>query len=103
MKVKMLLGILMGNKKFVSKFPDLFRMLKTSLSGNYKPGIKNIFIFTFLIFYIISPIDLIPGFFVGIGILDDITIAFFAMSKLFKEVDKFREWEKQKNAVFVIK
>ncbi len=102
MKAKELVGVVSKNKSFLSKFPDLFRMLKASFQGKYRPGIKNLFIFSFLILYLLSPIDLIPDFIIGIGFLDDITIAFFALSRLFKEVDKFREWEQQKNEVIVI-
>jgi len=93
MKGKHLLGIVSKDKNFISKIPILFRMLKASLKGKYKPGFKNLFIFTFLLLYIISPIDLIPDFLVGIGILDDLTVAYFAFSKLFKEVDKYLVWE----------
>ncbi|CVK16531.1 Uncharacterized membrane protein YkvA, DUF1232 family [Apibacter mensalis] len=102
MKAKHLLGIVSKNKSFISKIPVLFRMLMASLKGQYKPGIKNLFIFTFLIVYILSPLDLIPDFLVGIGFLDDLTIAFFAISKLMKEVDKFLEWEKQNHNTIVI-
>jgi uncharacterized membrane protein YkvA (DUF1232 family) len=102
MKAKHLLGIVSKDKSFVSKIPVLFRMLMASLKGQYKPGIKNLFIFTFLIIYVLSPIDLIPDFLVGIGFLDDLTIAFFAISKLFKEVDKYLEWEKQNHNTIVI-
>jgi uncharacterized membrane protein YkvA (DUF1232 family) len=102
MKAKHLLDIVSKDKSFVSKIPVLFRMLMASLKGQYKPGIKNLFIFTFLIIYVLSPIDLIPDFLVGIGFLDDLTIAFFAISKLFKEVDKYLEWEKQNHNTIVI-
>lgn len=103
MKFKKLIGIFFNHRRFLFKFPDLFRMLRASLLGHYKPGIKNLFISLFVIVYVISPLDLIPGFLVGIGILDDITLTFLALSKLFKEVDKFREWEKQKESIIVIK
>ncbi len=102
MKAKELVGVVSKDKTFLSKFPDLFRMLKVSFQGKYRPGIKNLFVFSFLMLYILSPIDLVPDFLIGVGILDDITIAFFALSRLFKEVDKFREWEQQKNQVIVI-
>lgn len=102
MKAKHLLGIVSKNKSFISKIPVLFRMLMASLKGQYKPGIKNLFIFTFLIVYVLSPLDLIPDFLVGIGFLDDLTIAFFAISKLMKEVDKFLEREKQNHNTIVI-
>ena len=91
------------NKSVIAKIPALFRMLKTAAQGKYRPGIKNLLIFILLIVYILSPIDLIPDFpLIGIGFLDDATIAFFALSKLFKEVDKFTEWEATQNQVIII-
>jgi uncharacterized membrane protein YkvA (DUF1232 family) len=95
-KVKHIATVVLRDKSFLSKIPALFRMLKVSLQGRYRPGIKNLVIFSLLILYLAFPIDLIPDFLIGIGILDDITIAFFALTKLFREVDKYIEWEKQK-------
>lgn len=98
MKAKKIVQIIAKNKSFASKISGLFEMLGQSLRGKYKPGVKNLFIFSFLIVYVLSPIDLIPDFLVGIGFLDDITLTFFALTRLFKEVDKFKEWQQKKNA-----
>ncbi|MDR3273430.1 MAG: DUF1232 domain-containing protein [Flavobacteriaceae bacterium] len=108
MKVKHILNIVSiakrvsKDKSAVAKIPALFRMLKASAQGKYRSGRKNLIICVLLIIYIISPIDLIPDFLVGIGILDDVAIAFFTLSKLFKEVDKFTEWEANQNTVIAI-
>jgi len=45
--------------------------------------------------YVISPIDLIPDFVLGIGALDDLAILALAIPMLMKEVDKFLLWEMQ--------
>lgn len=102
MKAKTIVNIVSKDKSFLTKIPQLFKMLRQSLQGKYKPGRKNIFIFSFLMLYLLSPIDLIPDFIIGIGFLDDITIAFFALNKLFREVDKFTEWQKKKDSVITI-
>jgi uncharacterized membrane protein YkvA (DUF1232 family) len=102
MKVKHIIGIISGSTSFLSRIPVLFKMLKASLSGKYRPGIKNLFIFSLLVMYLLFPIDLIPDFLVGIGILDDLTIAFFALTRLFKEVDNYAEWKEQRNKVAII-
>ncbi|PQL94101.1 YkvA family protein [Apibacter adventoris] len=102
MKAKTIINIVSKDKSFLTKIPQLFKMLRQSLQGKYKPGRNNIFIFSFLMLYLLSPIDLIPDFIIGIGFLDDITIAFFALNKLFREVDKFTEWQKKKDSVITI-
>jgi len=95
-------GKVTKNKSVMAKVPALLRMFKAAVQGKYRPGTKNLLIFILLVAYILSPIDLIPDFLIGIGILDDVTIAFFALSKLFKEVDKFTAWEADQNQVIII-
>ena len=68
----------------------------------YKMKVTDILLPALALLYVISPIDLIPDFVLGIGALDDLAILAFAIPLLLKEVDKFLLWESQKKNPNVI-
>lgn len=43
--------------------------------------------------YFISPIDAVPDFLAGVGLLDDVAVIGFIAGQLKQELEKFREWE----------
>jgi uncharacterized membrane protein YkvA (DUF1232 family) len=43
--------------------------------------------------YFVSPIDLIPDFIVGIGLVDDAAVIGWVLSAVGKDLREFREWE----------
>ncbi len=65
------------------------RMVIDTVSGKYKPKKRNLLIGSAVIAYVLSPIDLIPGF-----ILDDAAIVMFALKYFGREIDNYLAWEK---------
>jgi uncharacterized membrane protein YkvA (DUF1232 family) len=49
------------------------------------------------ILYFVSPIDVIPDFLVGLGILDDAAVISFTLKKLSTEITEFKKWKQVKN------
>ena len=82
------------HKGFVSKIPVIIRMIKSATKkGGYKPHLKDVIIPALVLVYLTSPIDLIPDWIPGIGILDDLALLTFAIPLLVKEAEKFVAWE----------
>jgi uncharacterized membrane protein YkvA (DUF1232 family) len=54
---------------------------------------KSIAIFAAAILYIISPIDLIPDYIIGLGQIDDIAILSLSLYFLEQDLQKYREWK----------
>lgn len=80
-------------REYAEEFKLLFRMIKDYIKRDYKSisfSSKVIIIFT--IIYVISPIDLIPGFIPVLGQLDDISVVIFALKTLKDEIDMYRLW-----------
>lgn len=75
--------------------PAVYRMFKSWRAGEYKMKFTDIILPALALIYVISPIDLIPDFVLGIGALDDLAILALAIPMLMKEVDKFLLWEMQ--------
>lgn len=68
-----------------------FVMLRETLKGNYKMSLGAFLWPLAFVFYLVSPIDLIPDFiFPIIGFGDDAAFMFFIIYRLRKEVKKFR-------------
>lgn len=68
------------------------RLLIDTVTRKYTPRTRNIVIGSAIIAYVLSPIDLIPGF-----ILDDAAIVLIAIKYFSKEIDRYLEWEKRQN------
>ncbi len=91
------------NKGFIKKIPDIFRMIKLWMKGEYKTKFMSLFLPLLGIVYVISPIDLIPEITIPvIGVLDDLALLTFIIPKFIKEVDQFLLWEAQRNNANII-
>jgi uncharacterized membrane protein YkvA (DUF1232 family) len=54
---------------------------------------KSIVIFVVALAYIISPIDLIPDYIIGLGQIDDAVILGLSLYFLEKDLRKYKEWK----------
>jgi uncharacterized membrane protein YkvA (DUF1232 family) len=84
------------HKGFLKKIPDIYRMLKMWKNGTYKMKTLDVILPLLGFLYILSPIDFIPDFVLGLGIADDLAVLALIIPKLVKEVDKFLLWEAEK-------
>ena len=82
-----LLARLLANLKL------LVPLVKDYWTGAYRDvQAKSIVIFGAAILYIISPIDLIPDYIIGLGQIDDIAILSLSLFFLEKDLLKYKEW-----------
>lgn len=80
-----------------SEFAMLSAMVRDVASGTYTGYAKSNFLLAVAaIIYVVSPIDIVPDFLVGLGLLDDVAIVGWAMSKLGEEVDKYQAFAAKK-------
>lgn len=76
--------------------------LLAALLGDYWRGtyrevsIASITVFSLAAVYILSPLDLIPDWIVGLGQIDDAAVLLLCLVYLEKDLFKYRDW-KQKN------
>ena len=72
----------------------LLPLIKDYWRGNYRDvSIKSIVIFVVGLAYIISPIDLIPDYIIGLGQIDDLAILGLSLYFLEKDLLKYKEWK----------
>ena len=72
----------------------LVPLIKDYWKGTYRDvSGKSIVIFAVAILYIISPIDLIPDYIIGLGQIDDAVILGLSLYFLEKDLLKYKEWK----------
>lgn len=65
--------------------------------GRYK-GVKkgNLLKIVIAILYLLSPLDIIPDFILGIGYLDDIAVFMSILKRVHKELEAYEKWREMK-------
>jgi uncharacterized membrane protein YkvA (DUF1232 family) len=90
------------NIGFAKKLRDdlfgLFRMVKCWSKGQYAVPWKVLITAVAAILYFLNPLDLIPDFIIGTGLLDDASVIAFALNIIRKDVDEFKKWENSASA-----
>jgi uncharacterized membrane protein YkvA (DUF1232 family) len=72
----------------------LIPLIKDYWQGTYREvSVKSIVIFVVTLAYIISPIDLIPDYIIGLGQIDDAVILGLSLYFLEKDLSKYKEWK----------
>ncbi|WP_210366252.1 YkvA family protein [Bacillus sp. REN3] len=76
----------------------LFQLVTAWRHGEYKKiPIGSILAILASIIYFVSPIDLIPDFLAGVGIVDDAAVIGFVLKQISSDLEKFRTWRDNNN------
>jgi uncharacterized membrane protein YkvA (DUF1232 family) len=81
-----------------SDFMALLRMIKASALGTYKVAWPTIVTALAALLYFVNPLDVIPDFIIGAGLLDDASVLAFAMQRIRSDVQIYLDWEKTENS-----
>lgn len=72
----------------------LFALVRDWSNGNYRRISKSSIIAVIAgLIYFVSPIDVIPDFLVGLGLVDDVAVLGLIINQLDKELAKYKEWK----------
>lgn len=78
----------------------MIRLLQRYISGQYRAiPWQSLLLIAAGLLYFVTPIDVVPDFISGLGLLDDATVLMFVVHRLRGELDRFRRWEAQQPAV----
>ncbi len=72
-------------------FKLMVSMAKDTLTGKHKMNKWNMSIIVGTIVYVISPLDAVPDIIPVLGWLDDVAIVSYALSKLQKEMERYKK------------
>ena len=71
----------------------LFSMLSDSFNKKYPVPKKTVFVITFALLYLISPVDIFPDIIPLIGFVDDVAVLAFAFSLIKDDLENYRAWK----------
>jgi uncharacterized membrane protein YkvA (DUF1232 family) len=78
------------------KFLLLGRLLKAHVTGQYQiQSFRIVLILLAAIIYLVNPLDLIPDFIFGMGLVDDLAVVTWVFQAISTEVNAFARWEKE--------
>ncbi|WP_409291963.1 YkvA family protein [Peribacillus sp. SCS-37] len=81
----------------------LMEMAKSWAAGDYRRiPYRSLIIILVGIIYFVSPLDFIPDFLLGFGMMDDIAVLGFVLSQLDYDIEQYLEWKitgREKTAV----
>ena len=76
-----------------------FSIVKDYINGSYKEiPLTTIVSIVASLLYLISPIDFIPDFIPGIGLIDDVFVIGLVISSATSDLDKYKEWKESKSS-----
>ncbi|MBS0155042.1 MAG: DUF1232 domain-containing protein [Nitrospira sp.] len=79
--------------------PLLFRLLNAWKQGSYRGlSVRTVASIAVAILYILSPVDAIPDFIPGIGLIDDAAILALLLHSLAQDLAAFRLWEQNRGS-----
>lgn len=83
---------------FFGKIKLFVEMVKEYFRGNYREiPVKTIVLITAALIYLVSPVDAIPDFIIGIGFVDDGAVIAYVFSSLSEDIDRFKTWKEGKD------
>lgn len=73
----------------------VFKLTKDFISGRYR-GVnkKSMFMIIAALIYLVNPMDIVPDALLGIGFLDDLSVFTYMLGKIAKELEKYKEWNR---------
>jgi len=82
--------------RLIDDFKLLFSLIKDYWKGVCRDvSIWPILLFFLTIIYILSPVDIIPDFMLGIGQIDDAAVLLLCLYFLEKDLYKYKEWKEK--------
>lgn len=84
-----------GSPRPFGRLRAMPRMLRAAVKGEYRGLTKGkLAMLGMAVAYIVSPIDVIPDFLLGLGIVDDFGVFLWLATALLGESGQFVEWER---------
>ena len=86
--------------KNVVRHVSVFIRIMKDYNGGYYPNLpwRSLLSIVGAVLYFINPLDIIPDFIPGIGLLDDVTLLAWVYKSIENDVDDYLEWEQRKLA-----
>lgn len=76
-----------------------FRMIKAYANGSYREvPWQSLVMIVASVTYFVMPVDLVPDFIVGLGLVDDVALLGWTIRTFDADIEAFTQWEKARKA-----
>lgn len=83
---------------FFGRIKLFTEMIREYFRGNYREvPMKTITLITAALIYLVSPVDAIPDFLIGIGFVDDGVVIAYVFNSLNEDIESFKNWKTGKD------
>jgi uncharacterized membrane protein YkvA (DUF1232 family) len=91
-----------GLRELGEQVKALVRLVRSYKRGDYRNiSKKSMLLIVASLLYFVSPIDAVPDFLIGVGLLDDATVLAFLFRTLSTEIAAFQAWEKTEEDSYI--
>lgn len=95
------LELIPGVGDWIADVPAVISLVRSFIRGEYTDiPIGSIIAAVAAILYIVAPVDLIPDFIPGAGLIDDAAVFVACWKLIHDDVDKYQAWRKQTGREF---
>lgn len=85
-----------GVGDWLADVPAVISLIRSYIRKEYKDiPVASVIAALAAVLYVVSPVDLIPDFVPGVGVLDDAAVFVVCWKMIHDDVDKYQEWRKQ--------
>lgn len=72
---------------------DALALLKAYVTGQYKQlPVNSLMMLVAALLYFVMPLDFIPDFLFGLGLIDDFAILAWTLNAIKQDIDDFKQW-----------
>lgn len=83
--------------KDLAVVPAMISLLKNFIEGKYRHvPYGTILAITSSLIYFVSPIDIVPDAFPGVGLIDDAAVIAFCLNMVKSDLEEYNTWRKKK-------
>lgn len=79
----------------IAPVKDALRLVRAYAAGSYRDiSWRSLLILVSAVVYFVMPVDLVPDFILGLGLLDDAAILAWTLRTLNQDLERFLAWER---------
>ncbi len=79
---------------YLDDIKTLLSLVRDYVKGRYRDvSYFTIATIVFTIAYLLNVFDFVPDFIPGLGVIDDVTVLTYTLSRMGKEIEEYRKWK----------
>jgi uncharacterized membrane protein YkvA (DUF1232 family) len=94
-KAKSLLSFFISTRSLKENFDSMVEMTILHSKGQYKISSSSLALISVCLFYVVSPVDVVPDIIPVVGMMDDCAMVTITCNRISHEIETFKKWKKR--------